>query len=167
MTTRRKPISIPEDEILVSFVLAGGPGGQNVNKVATAAQLRFDAAHSRCVTAQMLARLKVLAGRRMTKTGVIVITANRYRSQSQNRIDALARLTALLEASTHKPKPRVPTKPSLAAKQRRLQEKRRKGDKKKERLLVDWSRYENIPAFVANRPNAYFIFLKLEALSIQ
>lgn len=114
-------------EIKISFIHASGPGGQNVNKVASAAQLKFAVDASPSLTAEMKARLKNIAGRRINRDGELVITARRYRSQAQNRQDALGRLKSLLERAARRRKKRVPTKPSRAAKQRRLDAKSRRG----------------------------------------
>ena len=117
-------IAIDEREIEESFVRASGPGGQNVNKLATAVQLRFDVRQSPSLPADVRARLERLAGRRLTQDGVLILTAQRYRTQERNRQDALERLTALIERAAQTPTPRRATRPSLAARRRRLDTKR-------------------------------------------
>jgi len=118
-------------EITESFIRSSGPGGQNVNKVATAVQLRFDVRRSPSLPAAVRARAERLAGRRVTKDGVLVITAARFRSQERNREDALTRLVALLREATRRPTPRKPTRPGIGAKRRRLDDKTRRGGIKK------------------------------------
>jgi ribosome-associated protein len=130
-------LSVDEKELRWRFVQASGPGGQNVNKVATAVQLRFDVQGSTSLPEPVRHRLARLAGRRMSAEGVLVIDARRYRTQERNRRDALERFTALVRAATVAPKPRRPTRPSAASKMRRLDEKRRRGETKRRRGRPD------------------------------
>lgn len=116
-------VSIDPAEIEESFVRGSGPGGQNVNKVASAVQLRFDLENSPNIPEAMKRRVAALAGSRLTKDGVIVITSNSHRDQPLNRAEALARLVALLREGAHPPKPRIATRPTLASKKRRLEGK--------------------------------------------
>ncbi|HIC82336.1 MAG TPA: aminoacyl-tRNA hydrolase [Kiloniellaceae bacterium] len=122
-----RDITLDPAEIEESFLRASGPGGQNVNKVETAVQLRFDIRHSPSLPAAVRARAERLAGKRLTKEGVLVITAARFRSQERNREDALARLVALLQKAAIPPTPRKATRPTLASKKRRLDTKAPRG----------------------------------------
>lgn len=128
-------IELDEREIQEDFVRASGPGGQNVNKVSTAVQLRFDVARSPSLPDPVRERLIKLAGRRLTQEGVLIIEAERYRSQRRNRDDALERLIALIREACEVDKPRRPTRPTLASKKRRLDSKQRRGETKKLRTL--------------------------------
>ena len=133
MLTVTPSLSINDDEIEEQFIRSSGPGGQNVNKVETAVQIRFDAANSTAISRDVFERLRAIAGNRMTRDGVIVLTARSHRSQDRNRKDARTRLAALIARALVPPKRRKPTKPSRAAKQQRL-------DAKKKRSLVKKSR---------------------------
>jgi ribosome-associated protein len=124
-------IELDEREIQEAFVRASGPGGQNVNKVSTAVQLRFDVVHSLSLPEPVRARLIALAGRRLTQEGVLIIEAERYRSQRRNRDDALERLIELIREACEVETPRRPTRPTLASKKRRLDSKQRRGETKK------------------------------------
>ncbi len=131
-------ISIPEQELSERFVRSAGPGGQNVNKVATAVELRFDIAASPSLSEAVRARLLAKRDRRVTADGVLVINAQRFRTQDRNRQDARERLAAFVESGRHAPKPRIATKPSRAAKARRLDAKRERSTIKKGRAQRDW-----------------------------
>jgi ribosome-associated protein len=126
-------IAIDEAELEESFILASGPGGQNVNKVATAVQLRFDLRGSPSLPDDVRRRAEARAGSRLTRDGVLVITARRFRSRERNREDARARLAALIEAAAIPPKPRRPTRPTTASKIRRLDTKRKRATIKQAR----------------------------------
>ena len=126
-------ISIDASELDETFVRASGPGGQNVNKVSSAVQLRFDLANSPNIPEAMKRRVAALAGKRLTKDGVIVITANSHRDQPMNRAEAQERLVALLVEGSHVPKARVATRPTLASKRRRLEGKSIRSEVKKMR----------------------------------
>ena len=119
-------ISIDENELDERFIRASGPGGQNVNKVATAVQLRFDVRHSPSLPAGVRARLERLAGQRLTRDGVLVITAQRHRTQERNRQDALDRLIELIRRAAVPPVPRRPTRPTAGSRERRLQSKKQR-----------------------------------------
>jgi ribosome-associated protein len=122
-------IAIDEDELVEGFILASGPGGQNVNKVASAVQLRFDVAHSPSLPEDLRARLA--AGRRLSKSGELILTGRRYRSQERNREDVRLRLVALLREAATPPRPRWKTRPPLASKKQRRENKSARGNLKR------------------------------------
>ncbi len=126
-------LRLAHDELEFEFVRAAGPGGQNVNKVATAAQLRFDVARSVAIPEAAKRRLARLAGRRMTGEGILVLEARRYRTQEKNRADALVRLDDLLRRALQEPKRRVATQATAASRERRLRSKKKKGEIKRDR----------------------------------
>lgn len=129
-------IAIDPTELDEQFVRAGGPGGQNVNKVSTAVQLRFDLMHSPSLPSDVRARAARLAGRKLTNHGILIITANRFRTQERNREDALARLVELLREAAKRPVIRRPTRPTLGSKKRRIEAKTSRGRTKRLRGSV-------------------------------
>jgi len=129
-------ISLSESELQWQFVRASGPGGQNVNKVSTAVELRFNVARTRSINSDAKLRLRKLAGNRMTADGVLVIQAQRFRSQLRNRDDALLRLVELVRRAARPPRVRRPTAPSIAARRRRVDDKKKRATIKSRRAPV-------------------------------
>lgn len=129
-------LAIEEGEVQLDFIRASGPGGQHVNKVATAVQLRFDVRHSPSLPAEVRERLIHLAGKRVTDRGLLIIEARRFRTQEQNRQDAIERLVELIRRAARRPRSRRKTAPSRAARERRLAAKRRRSEKKRWRRSV-------------------------------
>jgi ribosome-associated protein len=132
-------LQIDEQELQIDFIRASGPGGQNVNKVATAVQLRFDVS-SASLPQEVKARLTHLAGNRITSEGMLLIEARRFRTQEQNRQDAIQRLVDLIRKALVEPKSRKNTKPTRAAKEERLKEKKRRAEIKKMRQEREWQK---------------------------
>jgi ribosome-associated protein len=126
-----------ENEVNLEYIRASGPGGQNVNKVASAVQLRFDIINSPSLTAEVKTRLIKLAGKRMTDAGVLILEASTFRSQEKNRADALSRLHELIKKASEKPKLRRKTNPSKASQEKRLEEKKKRGQTKQNRKKTE------------------------------
>lgn len=130
-------ISIDNSELRLEFIRSSGPGGQNVNKVATAVKLYFDIVNSTSLPADSKRRLVMLGGKKVTRDGVLIIDARRYRTQERNRLDAIERLSLLIKKAAKKPKRRKKTKPTESSREKRLKFKRSRGEKKELRKTVD------------------------------
>ncbi|MHB0987124.1 MAG: alternative ribosome rescue aminoacyl-tRNA hydrolase ArfB [Bellilinea sp.] len=126
-------LALEDKELVLDFIHASGPGGQNVNKVSSAVQLRFDAANSPSLPAEVKERLTKLAGSRMTEDGILIIEAKRFRSQEKNRADAVQRLVTLIQKAAEPPKKRKPPRPSVTARAARVRAKRQRGELKRTR----------------------------------
>jgi ribosome-associated protein len=129
-------LSLDEREFHLEFIRSSGPGGQNVNKVATAVQLRFDAGHSPSLPEEVRERLIRLGGKRITKEGILILDARRFRTQEQNRQDAVQRLVDLIRRAVEKPKPRKKTEPTRGSRERRLESKHRRSETKRRRKPI-------------------------------
>lgn len=129
-------VRLEENEIQIDFIRASGPGGQNVNKVATAAHLRFDVLHSPSIDPEVKNRLVKLAGSKMTEDGILIIIARRFRSQEQNKQDAIRRLVTLIQRAAIRPEVRKVTHPTITAKAARVNDKKKRGEVKKTRRFV-------------------------------